>query len=111
PDEPEKMLLSEIIAALNERFGQGLSEADRLMVEERLAAAMGNPDVQLAAVANSDEEAFAHVFDPVMEDVMLERAEANSTFTDRYFGDDEFRSSLNNSMRRAAFRLLRRQHG
>ena len=44
-------------------------------------------------------------------DVMLERAEANSTFTDRYFGDDEFRSSLNNSMRRAAFRLLRRQHG
>src|SRR5690606_20301417 len=110
-DEPETVLLTAHIAAFNERFGQGLSDADRLMVEERLAAVMDHPDVQLAAVANSDEEAFAHVFNPVMEDAMLERAEANSKFTDRYFGDDEFRSSLDNSMRRAAFRLLRRQHG
>ncbi|GAA4888854.1 hypothetical protein [Streptomonospora salina] len=41
----------------------------------------------------------------------LERAEANSKFTDRYFGEEEFRSSLTGSMRRAAFRILRKRHG
>ncbi|GAA3740006.1 type I restriction enzyme R subunit [Spinactinospora alkalitolerans] len=110
-DEPEKMLLSEVIEAFNEHFGQGLSEADRLMVEERLAAVMDDPEVQQAAVANNDEEAFRHVFEPAMENAMLERAETNSKFTDRYFTEDEFRSSLDNSMRRAAFRLLRKHNG
>ncbi|MFD0772851.1 type I restriction endonuclease subunit R [Streptomonospora algeriensis] len=109
-DDPKKALLSEIIEMFNERFGQGLSEADQLMLEERLSAVMDIADVEQAAVVNS-EEAFAHVFDPAMDDAMLERAEANSKFTDRYFGEDEFRSALTGSMRRAAFRILRKRHG
>ena len=88
----------------------GLSDADKLMVEERIAAVMGEKRVQQAAVGAS-EDAFEHVFDKEFEDVMVERAQSNIKFTERFFGEEEFRSALTRDARRAAYRMIRRNAG
>ncbi|WP_160050514.1 type I restriction endonuclease subunit R [Nocardiopsis sp. FR4] len=108
--DPRKELLSELIELFNEHFGRNLSEADRLMLEERLQSVVQNPKVKLAAL-NSDENAFQHVFDEPMEEAIAERYESGIEFTNRYFGDADFKNSINRAMRRAAYRLIRREHG
>jgi type I restriction enzyme R subunit len=110
PADPKKELLSELIEMFNDHFGRDLSEADRLMFEERMLTAVRNPEVQAAALQN-DENAFQHKFDPALENAMVERYESNVEVTDRFFGNSDFRNSVNRAMRKAAYRLIRREHG
>ncbi|MFC4535631.1 hypothetical protein [Sphaerisporangium dianthi] len=72
--EPEKSLLSELVEKFNERFGTSLTEQD---IFKPLEEAMKEPKVQLAAVANVDEENFGHVFYEVFEDKMMEHLDTN----------------------------------
>ncbi|MEU3307455.1 type I restriction endonuclease [Nocardiopsis sp. NPDC006832] len=108
--DPKKELLSEIIEIFNEHFGQDLSEADKLMMEERLQTVMDDPDVEMAAV-NNDEGAFRHKFDPAMKNAVMDRYESGVEFTERYIGEQDFQSSINRAMSRAAYRLLRQRNG
>ncbi|MFB8766135.1 type I restriction endonuclease [Nocardiopsis alba] len=108
--EAKKELLSEIIEIFNEHFGHDLSEADRLMMEERFQTVMAQPGVEMAAV-NNDEGAFRHAFEPAMKDAVMERYESGVEFTERYFGEQDFQSSINRAMSRAAYRLLRQRNG
>ncbi|WP_017586978.1 type I restriction endonuclease subunit R [Nocardiopsis ganjiahuensis] len=108
--EAKKELLSEIIEVFNEHFGHELSEADRLMIEERFQSVMAQPDVEMAAV-NNDEGAFRHAFEPAMKEAVMERYETGVEFTERYFGEQDFQSSINRAMSRAAYRLLRQRNG
>lgn len=108
--DPKKELLSEIIEIFNEHFGQDLSEADRLMMEERLQTVMDDPEIEMAAV-NNDEGAFRHKFDPAMKNAVMDRYESGVDFTERYFGEHDFQSSINRAMSRAAYRLLRQRNG
>lgn len=108
--DPAKALLSEIIEDFNERYGLGLSEADRIMYEERIVAAAEDQDLQEAAVAARNEGDFEHPFNKRFRDIMIERAEADTKFTEKYFSDEEFQGKLLQEARRAAYRLIRRRH-
>jgi type I restriction enzyme R subunit len=108
--DPAKALLSEIIDDFNERHGLGLSEADRIMYEERIVAAAEDQDLQEAAVAARNEGDFEHPFNKRFRDIMIERAEADTKFTEKYFSDEEFQGKLLQEARRAAYRLIRRRH-
>ncbi|WP_075986060.1 type I restriction endonuclease subunit R [Streptomyces sp. FR-008] len=108
--DPAKILLSELIEEFNVRYGLGLSEADRVMYEERIVAAAGDPDLEDAAVAARNEGDFEHPFNKRFRDIMIERAEADTKFTERYFSDAEFQGQLLQEARTAAYRLIRRRH-
>ncbi|WP_329584620.1 DEAD/DEAH box helicase family protein [Kitasatospora sp. NBC_01250] len=109
--DPRKALLSELIEEFNDRFGLGLSEADRLMYEERIVAAAEDPDLEQAAVASRNEGDFELPFDDRFKDIMVERAEADTKLTERFFSDDDFQGRLTREARRAAYRMIRRRHG
>ena len=80
------------------------------MMEERLQTVMDDPGVEMAAV-NNDEGAFRHKFDPAMKNAVMDRYESGVDFTERYFGEQDFQSSINRAMSRAAYRLLRQRNG
>jgi type I restriction enzyme R subunit len=107
-DDPEKTLLSELVARFNERWGTAFTEQDVIKPFEE---AVADPKVRLAAVAN-DEEGFGHVFEPVFEGKMAEHFDTVADLGRRYFGPEpDFRSSLNRSARRAAWEMIRKEEG
>ena len=107
--DPEKSLLSELIARFNERFGTSFTDED---VVKPFEEAVADPKVRLAAVANDDEENFGHVFEPVFEEKMMDHFDTVADLGRKYFGPDrDFRSSLNRSARSAAWRMIRQQEG
>ena len=99
----------ELVEKFNDRFGTEFTEQD---VIKPLEEAMAEKRVQLAAVAN-DEENFGRVFDSVFEEKMMDHFDTVKELGNRYFSNSEpdFRSSLNRSARRAAWRLIRQQQG
>jgi type I restriction enzyme R subunit len=106
--EPEKSLLSELIAKFNDRYGTDFTEQD---VIKPFTEAIAEPKVQLAAVAN-DEENFGLVFDPVFEEKMMDHFDTIADLGRKYFDtQQDFRSSLNRSARSAAWQMIRRQAG
>ncbi|MFI5906290.1 type I restriction endonuclease subunit R [Dactylosporangium sp. NPDC051541] len=109
--DPDKALLSDLIEEFNQRYGLGLSEADRLKYEERIVAAAEDPDLQQAAVASRNEGDFELPFNSRFRDIMIERAEADTKFTEKFFSDNEFQGRLTREARRAAYRMIRRRHG
>ncbi|MEV6890923.1 type I restriction endonuclease [Kribbella sp. NPDC051137] len=108
--DPKTALLSELIEDFNNRYGLGLSEADKLMYEERVTAAIEDPDLQQAALASRNEGDFEMPFNKRFQDIMVERAEADTKFTEKYFSDSEFQSRLTREARKAAYRMIRRRH-
>jgi type I restriction enzyme R subunit len=108
--DPKTALLSELIEDFNNRYGLGLSEADKLMYEERVIAAVEDPDLQQAALASRNEGDFEMPFNKRFQDIMVERAEADTKFTEKYFSDSEFQSRLTREARKAAYRMIRRRH-
>ncbi len=108
--DPKTALLSELIEDFNNRYGLGLSEADKLMYEERVTAAIDDPDLQQAAIASRNEGDFEMPFNKRFQDIMVERAEADTKFTEKYFSDSEFQSRLTREARKAAYRMIRRRH-
>ncbi|MET9314204.1 type I restriction endonuclease [Kribbella sp. NPDC003505] len=108
--DPKTALLSELIEDFNNRYGLGLSEADKLMYEERVTAAIEDPDLQQAALASRNEGDFELPFNKRFQDIMVERAEADTKFTEKYFSDEEFQGRLTREARKAAYRMIRRRH-
>ncbi|MFD4434026.1 type I restriction endonuclease subunit R, partial [Nocardia sp. NPDC058497] len=109
PKEPEKSLLSALVERFNERFGTEFSE-------EHLAipfdAAMNEPQVEQARLANKNVDDFGVVFDKVFAEKMVEHFDTLNDLGERYFArDNEFKKDLDRQARTAAFRLLGRRHG
>ncbi|RBO92472.1 type I restriction endonuclease subunit R [Nocardia puris] len=108
--EPEKSLLSELIEQLNERFGTEFDEGD---VAKPYEEALADPGVQLAAVANRSEDEFQGKFIEVFQDKMMEHFDTVADLGNKYFSrsDPAFKETLNRHASRAAWRMIRRQHG
>ncbi|WP_405629977.1 DEAD/DEAH box helicase family protein [Streptomyces sp. NBC_00016] len=103
--EQEKSLLSELIEKFNDKFGTDFSDQD---VTTPFSEAKADPKVRAAAV--NDEENFGLVFDEVFEDKMAEHIDTIADMGRQYFShDDSFKQSLNQSARRAAWRMIRRE--
>ncbi|WP_405696254.1 type I restriction endonuclease subunit R [Streptomyces sp. NBC_01185] len=104
--EAEKSLLSELIEAFNAKFGTDFTEED---VRKPFNKTKEDPKVRAAAVVN-DEANFGKVFDRAFADNMADHIEATAGIGRQYFGPDKsFRSSLDRSARRAAWRMIRRE--
>ncbi|MFC5262512.1 type I restriction endonuclease subunit R [Kribbella qitaiheensis] len=108
--DPRTALLADLINDFNERYGLGLSEADKLMYEERVVAAAEDPDLEQAAIASRNEGDFEMPFNKRFPDIMVERAEVGTKFTEKFFSDSEFQGRLTREARKAAYRMIRRRH-
>ncbi|AKL66538.1 type I restriction endonuclease subunit R [Streptomyces sp. Mg1] len=106
--EAEKSLLSKLIDDFNDRFGTEFTEQDVIRPFEEAKA---DPKVRAAAVVN-DEENFGLVFDNVFADKMADHIDTIAGMGRHYFGPDKgFKSSLDRSARKAAWRMIRREEG
>ncbi|MDX3315845.1 type I restriction endonuclease [Streptomyces sp. ME03-5684b] len=104
----EKSLLSALIEKFNAKFGTEFTEKDVLPA---FNATKDDPKVRAAAVVN-DEENFGIVFDKKFEENMMDHVSTIDTLGKRYFGTDrDFKSNLDRSARRAAWRMIRREEG
>ncbi|MFF9512454.1 type I restriction endonuclease subunit R [Streptomyces sp. NPDC014724] len=106
--EAEKSLLSELIEKFNAKFGTDFTEDD---VRRPFDEAKADGKVRAAAVVN-DEDNFGKVFDKVFADKMADHIDTIAGMGRQYFGPDKgFKSSLDRSARRAAWRMIRREEG
>ncbi|WBB76623.1 type I restriction endonuclease [Micromonospora sp. WMMD1128] len=108
--DPEKVALSELIDAFNDRFGIGLGEADKVWVEQQIVALAEDGTLEAAALVN-DESNFGVVCDRRIEDVILSRHDDNGKLMQRYLDDESLRSQLNQFARRQAYQMIRRRKG
>ncbi|MGI5276948.1 type I restriction endonuclease subunit R [Streptomyces rochei] len=107
--DAEKSLLSELIEKFNAKFGTDFTEQDVIRPFEEAKA---DPKVRKAAVANDDVDNFGKVFDKVFADKMADHIDSIAGLGRQYFGSDRnFKSSLDRSARRAAWRMIRREEG
>ncbi|MFB7605347.1 type I restriction endonuclease subunit R [Streptomyces gardneri] len=106
--EAEKSLLSELIEKFNERFGTDFTVQDVIQPFEEAKA---DPKVRAVAVVNSEDN-FGLVFDEVFADKMADHIDTIAGLGRQYFGPDKgFKSSLDRSARKAAWRMIRREEG
>ncbi|GAB2594258.1 type I restriction endonuclease subunit R [Paractinoplanes abujensis] len=109
-NDPDKVALSELIEELNDRFGLGLGDADKIWYEQQIVAMAEDPTVEAAALVN-DEGNFGVVFDRHIESVILNRHDDNGKLMQRYLDDDLLRQRMNQLGRSQAYKLIRRKHG
>ena len=86
-EEPETRL-SELIALLNDRFGAGLSEADRLWFEQQKVELETDEKVRDVARHN-DRDNFAVWLRPLIENKIVQRHQDNGELFEAYFADPE----------------------
>ncbi|WP_328928096.1 DEAD/DEAH box helicase family protein [Streptomyces sp. NBC_00190] len=106
--EDEKSLLSELIDKFNAKFGTEFTEED---LARPFNEARADDKVKAAALVN-DEDNFGKVFDKVFADKMADHIDTIAGMGRQYFGADRnFKSNLDRSARRAAWRMIRREAG
>jgi type I restriction enzyme R subunit len=106
--DAEKSLLSKLIEQFNAKFGTDFRDEDVLPA---FNATKEDPKVRAAALVN-DETNFGIVWDKKFEENMMDHVSTIATLGKRYFGTDrDFKSSLDRSARRAAWRMIRREEG
>jgi type I restriction enzyme, R subunit len=89
----ENKPLSQIIEALNERFGTDFSEEDRLLLEQFVVRAVKDEAVIKTAFANSLDK-FQLGVKPIFDALMLQRLTENDQFVTRYMEDPDFSKTI-----------------
>ncbi len=102
PEEP----LAVLVAALNEKFGAGLTEADAVFVDQIAAHLATAPDVKTVANGN-DLQQFSVYMRPRIDDGIIERHEANGTLMNTYFGNTGAQELLRNYIIETLYAALR----
>ena len=103
---PVEETLSELIAALNERFGTDLGEADRIWFEQQQQTLAEDADIQAAAIGN-DLVQFATYVKPKMDAAIINRHDANDTLLRAYFDKPEFQELMVEAVIKALYQQLR----
>ncbi|HEY8990998.1 MAG TPA: hypothetical protein VIM46_03405, partial [Luteolibacter sp.] len=85
----EKAPLSEIIKVLNERFGTGFTEEDRLFFEQIQEKAKSSEKVVKLRQANPFDK-FQLGLRQMIEELMIQRMSDNDKIVTRYMDDKEF---------------------
>lgn len=89
----ENKPLSEIIQALNDRFGTDFSEADRLFFEQIKEKAIKDDKVIQTAKANTLEK-FELGIQELIKDLMVQRMADNDGIVTRYMDDIDFQKTV-----------------
>jgi len=103
---PEMALLDQIIAAINERLGGNLTEADKVWVQQSFEYAAEQPHIRQAATANTEEN-FGYVFDKDFEGMVLDRHDANADLITRVFKDTETTAFFTALARKFVYEMAR----
>ncbi len=98
--QEEKAPLSEIIQALNDRFGTAFTEEDRLFFDQIKARATANGQVIQTAMANPLDK-FQLGVRKLIEELMIQRMTENDKIVTRYMDDEDFQ--------RTAFPILSKE--
>ena len=98
--------LSQLIDALNERFGTNFNQADQLFFDQIVVAAMADEGVRQAAVVNPGDK-FDLVFKGLLESLFAERIDQNEDIFVRFMNDRAFQNVVTAWMSSEAYRRLR----
>jgi type I restriction enzyme R subunit len=93
PSEHEKERLSAIIQELNDRFGAGLTEKDRISLEHLESQLTGDPSLQAAARSNTRENVRL-TFEQRAKDQLQDMADSNFQLYKRIADDRAFGKAL-----------------
>jgi type I restriction enzyme R subunit len=91
--EEPKSPLSQLIEALNERFGMNLDDADRIWFEQQEEHLHADEEVRVVAI-NNDFEQFKVFLTPVIEGKIVDRHQANGELFDTFFANVDFRDQM-----------------
>jgi len=98
--------LSEIVAALNERFGTQFTDADQVFFDQLAATAAEDSTLAAQAQANTLEN-FRFGFDRVFEDLVIDRQDANGEIVSRILDNPEFGEFVRRELGREVYEQLR----
>ena len=102
----EMVNLNSLIEILNERLGTDFTFADQLFFEQIREEAIADPELQQAALANSEEN-FGYVLKKAIESLFIERMDANEEITARYLNDEAFRKIILAELLKSVYRGIR----
>jgi len=103
---PQSMALSQLIDAVNERFGTDFNQADQLFFDQIVEAAMSDEGLRQAAAVNPSDK-FELVFKHLLESLFMERMDQNEEIFVRYMNDAPFQRVVTAWMAAEAYRRLR----
>jgi type I restriction enzyme R subunit len=105
PGEDEAPL-SELIRALNERFGTEFTEADRLFFEQIEEEAFEDANLKEAATANNYGD-FSSILSKAFEGILIDRMEGNEEIFERLMGDADVRGIAVNDIAKSLYKRFR----
>lgn len=97
--------LSQLIDALNERFGTDFNQADQLFFDQIAQVAADSPELQQAAQVNSLDK-FSLLFKRQLETLFTERMDQNEDIFARYMNDATFQKLVADWMASEVYRRL-----
>ena len=98
--------LSELIKALNERFGTEFTEADRLFFEQIEEEAFEDAGLKEAASANNFGD-FSSILAKAFEGILIDRMEGNEEIFERLMGDADVRGIAVNDIAKSLYKRFR----
>lgn len=102
----EKAPLSEIVSALNERFGTNFTEADRLFFQQIHEKAKNKDAVIKFSQANPYDK-FRLWIEPMLKELVIERMAENDEIVTRIFDDKDFGSEALSQLARQLYTSIR----
>ena len=103
---PQSTPLSQLIDALNDRFGTDFNQGDQLFFDQIVEAAMTDEGLQRAAAVNPSDK-FELVFGNLLLNLFVERIDQNEEIFVRLMNDEAFRQVVTAWMASEAYRRLR----
>ncbi|MFL0797834.1 MAG: putative DNA binding domain-containing protein [Cellvibrionaceae bacterium] len=98
--------LSELVKALNERFGTDFTEADRLFFEQIEEEAFEDEGLKEAANANNFGD-FSSILSKAFESILIDRMEGNEEIFERLMGDNNVRDIAVNDIAKNLYKRFR----
>ena len=103
--EDEKAPLSEIIKRINERLGENLTEADKLLLEQVEMDMMDDDKLQKQAI-NNEIGNFKYGFEDVLMDKFIDRMEQNEDFFQKFLKNEEFKNLISEYLLKRVYKKL-----
>lgn len=101
-------LLSALIAALNDKFGAGLGEADRIWFAQQEENLHADDDVRTVALDN-DLSQFSVFLTPLIEKKIVERHQDNGELVGAFFGNPDYRELVEEFLIKSLWERIRRE--
>lgn len=102
----QPILLSRLIALVNEQFGTDFNQADQLFFDQIVEVAVRDASLQQAAAVNPSDK-FELVFKNLLETLFVERMDHNENIFVRFMNDPAFRKVVTTGLAAEAYQRLR----